>query len=449
MADDKKNKEALEALHNLQNAHAATSSVSKTDWSKVTDASSFTETANDAAGNVRQEYTKNVDSNYISSFLKDSRLHMNSATSDKVRMGVKTSKSIYESRKKTYGDLHKRSYEISRYLEDNKDKIDEETYKSLKDYLDAFDKTSSQSIHSFYRNQKFYSQFKTQEDYDKYVTEKEAYEAKVNLDLDNAEKEIKDLEAKREEWYWNTDYDATNHRERVAFEKQLEDLDNEITQKKQYLNQARHIQEGAKLSSVADPFSDNYDHDFRDLSKYSTTIKESTSWWQGRTEDTQYEWINNQNGFRDSYEKDMDTLNEVAAATTQSSFYVAPTESAYRKKGYDHLTKDEIAIYNYYYAKDGKDKAQEYLDSIQETLNYRKATEMYGELEDNTAQELIFGVNAGLDQFASGMSNFFNTKDDYIPQSAVQMTSGMVREDLADAGVKLPDWMGGASLGVA
>ena len=447
MADDKKNQEALDALHKLQDAHAATSSVSNTDWSKVTDASSFTETANAAADNVRQEYTKNVDSNYISSFLKDSRLHMTSATSDKTRMGVTTSKSIYESRKKTYGDLHKRSYEISRYLEDNKDKIDEETYRSMKDYLDAFDKTSSQSIHSFYRNQKFYSQFKTQEDYDKYVAQKEEYEAKVNLDLDNAEKEIKDLEAKREEWYWNTDYDATNHRERVAFEKQLEELDNEITRKKQYLNQARHIQEGAKLSSVADPFSGSYDHDFRNLSKYNTTIQDSHSWWTNGTGDAQYEWINNQNGYRDSYEKDMDALNSVAAATTQSSFYVAPAESAYRKKGYDHLTKDEIAIYNYYYAKDGKDKAQEYLDSIQETLNYRKATEMYGELEDNTAQELIFGVNAGLDQFASGISDFFNTGDNYIPQSAVQMTSGMVREDLADAGVKLPDWMGGASLG--
>ena len=388
-----------------------------------------------------------VDADYISSFLDDSQRYMRNATTDKVRMGVTTSKSIYESRKKDSDDLHKRSFEISRYLENNKDELDEDAYKSLKDYLDAFDRTSSQSIYSFYKNKEFFSQFKTQDEYDQYVTQKEAYEAKVNLDLDNAAKEIKDLEAKRDDYYWNHDYDAGSHDERVAFEQSLEEMDKEIAQKKQYLNQARHIQEGAKLSSVSDPFSDNYDHDFRDLSKYSTTIKESTSWWQGRTEDTQYEWINNNNGFRDSYEKDMDALNEVAAATTQSSFYVAPTESAYRKKGYDHLTKDEIAIYNYYYAKDGKEKAQEYLDSIQETLNYRKATEMYGELEDHTAQELIFGVEAGLNQFTSGISNFFNTKDDYIPQSAVQMTSGMVREDLADAGAKLPDWMGGASLG--
>ena len=443
MADDKKNQEALEALHRLQDAQAATSTVTKTDWKAASQsADSFIETANATAASVRQEYTKNVDSNYINSFLKDSRLHMNNAVSDKKRMGVTTSKSIYESRKKTYGDLHKRSYEISRYLEDNKDKIDEETYRSLKDYLDAFDKTSSQSIHSFYRNQKFYSQFKTQEDYDKYITEKEAYEAKVNLDLDTAAKEIEDLQAKREDYAQNHEYDWTDFSQRDAYNKTLEEMDAQIAQKKQFMNQARHTQEGAKLSSVADPFSDSYDTDFRSLSKYSTTIQNDHAWWSNGTGDAQYEWINNQNGYRDSYESDMDALNSVANATTQSSFYVAPVESAYRKKGYDHLTKDEIAIYNYYYAKDGKEKAQEYLDSIQETLNYRKATEMYGELEDQTALELAFGVKAGLDQFASGISSFLNTEDDYIPQSAVQMTSGMVRQDLGDAGFKLPEWLG-------
>ena len=272
------------------------------------------------------------------------------------------------------------------------------------------------------------------------------YDEKSKLDLSAAEQEIKDLEDLLEKYKGAKQ--GADFIPKVEGKTDMESLmdlvdstEKEISQKKQYLNQARHIQEGITLSSVSD--SD----DFKDLSQYSTTIGESTSWWKGRTEDTQYEWINNQNGFRDDYERDMDTLNEVAAATTQSSFYVAPTESAYKKKGYDHLTESEIAIYNYYYAKDGKEKAQEYLDSIQETLNYRKATEMYGELEGNTAQELIFGVEAGLDQFTSNTSSFFNTKDDYIPQSAKQMTSGMVREDLADDGAKLPDWMGGASLG--
>ena len=106
-----------------------------------------------------------VDLDYINSFISDSQKHMNSTTSDKVRMGYGTSSSIYESRKKEYEDLHKRSFEIGRYLEANKDELDEGAYKSLKDYLDAFDKTSSQAIYAFYRNDKFISQFETEDDY--------------------------------------------------------------------------------------------------------------------------------------------------------------------------------------------------------------------------------------------------------------------------------------------
>ena len=439
MADDKKNQEALEALHRLQDAQAATSTVTKTDWKAASQsADSFIETANATAASVRQEYTKNVDSDYISSFLKDSRLHMNSATSDKVRMGVATSKSIYESRMKTYGDLHKRSYEISRYLEDNKDKIDEETYKSLKDYLATFDKTSSQSIYSFYKSNNFYSQFKTQEDYDKYITEKEAYEAKVNLDLDAAAKEIEDLQAKREDYAQNHEYDWTDFSQRDAYNKALEEMDAQISQKKQYMYQAGRLQESIALSSVSDPFSKSYDRNFKDLSQYSSTYDDSvwsklTSSYGLRYNDLTYEYINNQNGIRDEIKQKHRIYDK------------NDEESIYEANGYDYLSEDEIAIYNYYYAKDGKEKAEEYLENIQETLNYRKATSMYQNMEDKTALELSFGVAAGLDQFKSGMKNLFNTEDDYIAQTAYQIASGMVRQDLADVGAKLPDWMGGAS----
>ena len=389
------------------------------------------------------KYNPEVNENYVNRFIKDANSFVGKYGND---VGYITGRNIYDKNSDALDDLNTRARILSRYFKNNADRYENpdqvtENFASITSALEKYG--------SYLKSQQdYYSQWDTEDDYNAFLE----YDAKSKFDLKKGQKEIEDLESLLEKY--KSAKQGADFIPKVEGKTEMESLmdlvdstEKEISQKKQYMNQARHIQEGAKLSSVANPFSDNYDHDFGDLSRYSTTIKESTSWWQGRTEDTQYEWINNQNGFRDSYEKDMDTLNEVAAATTQSSFYVAPTESAYRKKGYDHLTKNEIAIYNYYYAKDGKDKAQEYLDSIQETLNYRKATKMYGELEDNTAQELIFGVEAGLDQFASGMKNLFNTVDDYIPQSAAQMTSGMVRADLADAGAKLPDWMGGASLG--
>lgn len=101
------------------------------------------------------------------------------------------------------------------------------------------------------------------------------------------------------------------------------------------------------------------------------------------------------------------------------------------------MTDDEVNIYNYYLAKDGEAKAQEFLDSIQESLANRVAKKTYEDrLQDNTAMELAFSIAAGTDQFASGMrglSAMIGGKD-YMPYSEVQQISGSVRENLADDG---------------
>ena len=385
---------------------------------------------------LMNKYNQEVNEGYVNRFIKDANTLFGKYDNN---VGYITGRNIYDQNSNVLEDLNTRARVLKRYFKDNAGQ-----YENQDQILESVASITSnlEKYGTYLKGQQdYYSQFKTQEDYDKYITQKEAYEAKINLDLDTAAKEIEDLRAKREDYAQNHEYDWTDFSQRDAHNKALEEMDAQIAQKKQFMNQARHTQEGAKLSSVADPNSDSYDSDFRSLSKYSTTIQNDHAWWSNGTGDAQYEWINNQNGYRDSYESDMDALNSVASATSQSSFYVAPVESAYRKNGYDHLTKNEIAIYNYYYAKDGKDKAQEYLDSIQETLNYRKATEMYGELEDQTALELAFSAQANLDRFSTDIRNLFNTEDNYIPQSAMQMTSGMVREDLGDVGFKLPAFM--------
>ena len=106
---------------------------------------------------------------------------------------------------------------------------------------------------------------------------------------------------------------------------------------------------------------------------------------------------------------------------------------------YRHMTNDEVDIYNYYLAKEKeglveKGSAQKYLDSIEDALNQRSAGQRASTIEDKPALELLFGVEAGLDQFRSGISNLFNTDDDYIAPTKTQYTSALVREDLADVG---------------
>lgn len=118
---------------------------------------------------------------------------------------------------------------------------------------------------------------------------------------------------------------------------------------------------------------------------------------------------------------------------------------------YNQMTDKEVSVYNYWLAKEKAGQADagtadEYLDSIRETLNTREAFDIIarsGLDSDTVSGKLLFGVVAGLDQFGSGMRNLFNTEDDYIPASPTQIASGVVRESLKNKGPEIL----GASLG--
>ena len=58
---------------------------------------------------------------------------------------------------------------ISRYLENNRASIPDEYYTTLKGYLDSFDQYTSQSLYSTYKADKFYSQFDSEEAYNKWL----------------------------------------------------------------------------------------------------------------------------------------------------------------------------------------------------------------------------------------------------------------------------------------
>lgn len=353
------------------------------------------------------------------------------------------------------GNLKRKVEAYRKYLGD--DKADE-----IVSYVDQM----KSGYDSYLSNAEVYSAFKTEDDYKKWVSDNEEYEKKKTLDLDATQKYIEDLEKQKGEYekikyerdtLYNTlvsgwmraglrreyaEAKALESSQIVKYDEQLSSYDSlskELSEKKVTYNQAKRIQEGIRLSGIADPESEFYDPEFDKYSGYVST--KSNAWHAGVTteygmgyDDLAYEYINNVDGVRDKVK------NKEASSGSGHMLYF--------DKGYDHLTEQEVAIYNYYYAKDGKEAAEKYLDSIQETLNHRKANERFeGGLKGNTAAELLFGVEAGLDQFASGVRNLFNFTDDYIPTSAVQMASQMVREDLDDDGWKLPEFLGGASLG--
>lgn len=116
---------------------------------------------------------------------------------------------------------------------------------------------------------------------------------------------------------------------------------------------------------------------------------------------------------------------------------------------YHYMTDDEVSIYNYLLAKEGADAAQEYLDYLEETLNYRFGTaqgENIRGIENGFGRTLstgLYGLGAGLDQWASGTRQLFS--EERLPTTATQYGSAYIREDLADSGPKIA----GSSLGQA
>ena len=118
---------------------------------------------------------------------------------------------------------------------------------------------------------------------------------------------------------------------------------------------------------------------------------------------------------------------------------------------FEQMKDEEFDLLAYYIGKDketGGNQAETYVELMKETLQTRRGQEIYEKyLKDNTVLQILYGVPAGLDQFANGVTSLFNFTDDYIPASPVQVAGQLAREDLADAGAKVPEWLGGASLG--
>jgi hypothetical protein len=70
---------------------------------------------------------------------------------------------------------------------------------------------------------------------------------------------------------------------------------------------------------------------------------------------------------------------------------------------YSHMTDNEVGIYNYYLAKYGEDKANEYLKSIDDELDQREAGKMAEVFDDNVFLESIMGFSAGVETSVQGL----------------------------------------------
>ena len=143
--------------------------------------------------NTKNYSARNIDDDYINSFLADSNRFLNSANADWDRFGYTNSSSIFKSRQDKALDLRTRSSAIRDYLQRNKDSIDSQTYRELTNYLDEFEKYSSASMAEF-NQARINFDVGTFQDYDR-------ESAKIGWDAYTAEQERKQTEEAEKSWF--------------------------------------------------------------------------------------------------------------------------------------------------------------------------------------------------------------------------------------------------------
>ncbi len=314
--------------------------------------------------------------------------------------------------------------DIGKYMEENRHILGDDFIAQATDMIREGRKFQSSVVDQAQREKDYYSQWENEDAYNEAMKAQQEYEAKRSFDTKAGQQEVAQLENVLKEYQslsrWETDEEGKQRlkelKQRYGGEKGIRDL---ITQKNVYLTEAERIQNADRLSQVSQ------NRDFRDFSGYTSTHNDSPwSRLTGTEYDETYEYINNQDGIRDE-------ITQKHRSYSRDNPW-SDGEFVLEEKGYDRLTPDEVAIYNYHYAKNGKEAAQEYLDSIQETLNWRKSDSMVEAMLGNTGLELAFALATGIDQWESGMKSLLNTGGEYTPVSATQMASAQVREDLAE-----------------
>ena len=100
-----------------------------------------------------------------------------------------------------------------------------------------------------------------------------------------------------------------------------------------------------------------------------------------------------------------------------------------------YMSEAERALFNYHFATGGAVKAEEYLTSIQNALNARKAGEIYENyFENRVLRELRYGFVAGLDSAWTGIKNTFGKKKDFYATNTAQHLSGMISDEMQGKG---------------
>lgn len=163
------------------------------------------------------------------------------------------------------------------------------------------------------------------------------------------------------------------------------------------------------------------------------SLTDPSTWAAG---DDRYDFINDIDGYRD---------HNLAGLEFDNAKVMGMERNLSEHAAVSKMTDGEIAMYNYLYATKGRKAADEYIDTIAEGLNYKLAQDDAANVGDNVLKGMSYGFQSGVERFGTGVADMF--RGEATPTSATEYGSQLVRENLADSGLKLPEFMGGSSVG--
>ena len=384
--------------------------------------------------------SSSIDENYIKNYYSNVDSYQKRAAQDYEQMNSYSADFFRRENESSVSDLIAQGNKIRNYI--GSSGYDDATRSSILADLDEIEKTLTSNRGLFDEKANSFLSPATQDLYDQAVVEYVSPEQQAVLDYDvnegrNKASQLEQELAKFEELeqfyssYQNyvenggdpnaTDAETKNRlAEYEQYQKKygsVRDLTDAIAAEYRMAGQSERAQKANEFTMSAIGNAD-----FADKSGYVSTELDSAwekLWSEGNAGygDLTYEFINNTDGVRDN---------------------VRDTGSKEMWRLLEKMDPTEVAIYNYHYSTGGKEAADEYIESVRESLSARRAEDIYAGLDGKTGRELLYGVGAGLDQFSSGMEGVreaIKNKDksrSYIPASATQITSSRVREDLAD-----------------
>lgn len=332
----------------------------------------------------QNHFVTDVDADYINSFVRDAKEFAQNAEQEYKKLNYQTavSQGAQSKRRASMDDLTTRAGRVRTYLNANRSKLSSDSYNEVMSFLDSFEDFQTKNLNAFRNAEAYFSRWETEDAYNEFLSEQakhqKEYQEKLNANTYALTGELSALMALKAE------YDALNKKvttlapsqsdyayERMSqISQQYGNLDALIAEKKAYLSDAEWVQKIAGLSGA---------EDFQEKSKYVSTANGQERSWvdillghydstRSGWDDPLYEYVNG------NEEAGAFLSNQAAENYTEAgglgAVFGRSTDS---KTESQRMTQDEVAIFNYLYATEGKQAAHDYYyNFLQSDLNARQ-----------------------------------------------------------------------------